>query len=437
MDKKKIFKIFLYSFCVATFLAHTILAYAYGLSSYQANYTATLLSLSSEEKNNGYGRTRCSIYSDADEFTVSKGMDILKKYYYRYQVFSHYLVAGPHANSKKDKIELYCPEIDDASDALLLNTYNDYDYIYEIPLPLYKFYVDEKGEPAVNPNKSERPMFKDYGAEYTTYVSSAFADKMIEKYDKYSSYDDLIGSIYTIKITKNKSIQAITCSINNIYLSSDSEYWDLDTKKMYQEQFFNFPEEFGEFHKNGIFFASSKLFVDYGFWYEADVRTTYGNFDFYVKNVAKMPIVEEKQIKLEFFRKDKSNNHQWAEYRNFTTLLRQDEDKTNASLLVAAIVVGVLFLGSYLGIWLSFKDNTFLYYRYKRILPASPLLVFVLIQILFFIMFVFDKFTYFTINNFLGSFILLITIMQTVTIYLIFSILFEKGKKDENRSSKG
>lgn len=428
---KRITNILLYAFCGISFILQIIFAYTFGYSAYQTKYIATLMGLDASQKNEGNDYTRCSFVDTDGEFMVSEGLKTLTRFYHRYQVFSHYLVAGPHEALSYDNFSIYCPEIDDNTEGLKINTYNDTDYIYEIPLPLHKYYVNEYGVPDINPVRAERPMFVDYGAQYTTYVSSQFADRMIERFANYKTYDDLIGKKYNLVIKSKQSQKVITCSINNIFLANDTDNWTNPNKKEFVDSHFGFPYLLGNIHKNGVFFASSDIFTEFGFWYEADIRTTYGNYDFYVNKVAKASIVEKTNLKIEFLMKNSFSEEEWVDYKDFSNLLRVDESKNNYLMLALSITFGVLFLGSYLLIWLNFKNDLFSFYKNRWFLLFLPVVTFIIFQLLSLIILSGDKYNYHLINNFLGNLIIVITLTQTVSMYLIATIVFsKKGKKN-------
>lgn len=428
MINKRI-KIISYILCALSFVAQGIFAYSFGNTTYSVKFNSTLLSLSEEEKNNGYEFTRLTFLDDNNSFTFKKASNLLAINYSSYKVFSHYLVAGSRINLGESTIKVTCDELDSDAEILKVNGYNDLDYMYEIPLPLYRYNKDENGNPVLWPTYDSRPMNVSYGANYSTYVSSDFADELIDRNPNlYHSYNDLIGVIYNLSIVNETSSENVTCSINNIYLSSQSERWDIETKDMYLSRYNNFPVDFGTIHKNGIFFVSNDFFLKYGFWYEADIQTTYSNYKFYLENIAENTI-KENSLKTYFDIPDFDANggHKWENYNNISGILLGEYSR-NYLLLSFSIVFSIMFLLMYF--WccdISF-NNQYVLFRYKKSFFAAPIAIFAAFQLLISTMLLFARSKYYFFNNYIGNIWMLLSIFAAVIIYLLVKNKYVKGR---------
>lgn len=406
--------------CALSFVGQGIFAYTFGNTTYSVQFNSTLLSLSEEEKNNGYEFTRLTFLDNNDYFTFKKASNLLAINYNSYKVFSHYLVAGRRADLGESTIKVTCDELGSTAEILKVNGYNDLDYMYEIPLPLYKYYKDENGNPVLWPTYDSRPMNVSYGANYSTYVSSDFADELIDKNPNlYQSYNDLIGVIYNLSIVNETSSENVTCSINNIYLSSQSKRWDIETKDKYLSRYNNFPVDFGTIHKNGIFFVSHDFFLKYGFWYEADIQTTYSNYKFYLENIAENTI-KENSLKTYFdipsF--DANGGHKWVNYNDISGILLGEYSR-NYLLLSFSIAFSIMFLLAYFWCCNISFDNQYVLCRYKKYFFVAPIAIFAIFQLLISTMLLFARGKYYFVNNYIGNIWMLLSIFAAGIIYLL------------------
>ena len=404
--------------------------YAFGSTCTDARLTAALLSLAQEPSIHDY--TRLS-YDDVDgSMSFRSALELIGKSYNSYKIFSHYaFLDGSHASSE-GQAKVHCEEFDIDLDLLRVNGYNDLDYMYEIPLPLYKFYTDASGNVAPYPTSETRPMnIRWPGASYSSYVSSEFADKILADYgDVYKTYNDILekGFIYNLALSKGNKTQEVTVSVNNIYLSSDTKNWDLETKDRFLGRYSNFPITFGSYHRYGIFVAEYKFFTDFGFRYEADIHTEYGNYDFYLKNIA-LPSIQAHHLRTVFHLNDG-----WTPYKDVSDLLLYGSNP-NGFYLAGCILMGLGFFATYFLCFLYLSRSRYNFTRYKLLLVASPYMIIGLLHAVFSLAFMSRTYFYRLANNYVGNIILLIFIALIVC-ETIFTISKTRIPKEKNREKQ-
>ena len=394
-------------------------SYAFGLSTSDTKLTSNLLDYSIHEKQESDSKFfRVSLLDSNGSLTLKRTKEYITGNYARYKIYSHYISIGRNnLKSDENKLNIKSNVLNcDSVDFVTTIGFNDLDYMYYMPLPLYRFAVDEKGEPTFSPY-SERTMTKDYdGADFHSYIPSTFADYILETYpEKYKDYNDILdkGFVFDVNFTFNGVTETLYFSANNIYLSSDTEKWDLPTRKDSISQFYDFPVEFGKFNKNCLITNCLDIFVKYGFYYEASIRSNYGNLKYFCKGNIKN-LIKEHNLKLVF---GDEQGESWEQRGSLTDLLIA-ESSQNTALLFAAITVALLFLGSIvLSYIFMIKDKKKQFSLHKLLI--FPICFYVLIQLAFLIIFFADLQTALLFNNLYGNVIIIITLMLSLVSYAV------------------
>lgn len=404
---------------VACFFLQAVFAYSFGSSTFDGRFTSTLLSLGDEEKSAGNEITRFNIGDVSNPISYKEASSLLSGTYVYRKVFSHYMVAGENPQLGGTALQVFCEDLSLPIEALKVNGYNDLDYMYEMPLPLFLYCKDAEGNAINWPSYSERPMNISYGADYSTYISSSFADKLISSQPTlFQSYHDLIGRHYSIRFDNGRVKRQATCSINNIYMSSDSPGWSAEAKRVYEERFRGFPSSFGKIHEYGVFFLSNEPFLEYGFSYESDIFTTYSNYKFYLQDIAGELIRSRRFSVYAEVSPLNASNPKWDDYQNLSTLIWDPPD-FNPILLLFSVLSSLLFLVTYVFAWILITKDLFVYRKWAGILALTPLILFAIIQISFACFQVYSRFLFYSLNNFVGNAWIVASLVICACVFLV------------------
>ena len=417
-------------YCLVTIssIGSVACAYLYGSSKTSSKFYSILMSLDAQVKKQentdflhgtlqyiGDSKTEADKYNDFLAFQ--------RKTKTKYNYYNSFLVSSFDGNKYID----YDTDFDIAdvplkqSKLIQVATYYDYYYMESIGLPLFKY----SSSPSVMTAKNN--------ANFGSYISASYAEEIVSKngmleannYVLEDAFNQLLNDesyVFNIHNDFYKEGQVITFSINNIYI--DDDHIDMlgeFQKSVQKTRYGNYSKSFDYWFKNSIFTFSSSIFSE-GCSYVFDIRKNYGNSDRFFSNVIGYDYaINDYSVSFlresgDIYKESAMMNEASADYHQSAKIV----------YLVFSIVLFVFAAVSYELFGSKFDRQQ------KCVFVALPAAVFVLFQLVFYLLLGLNSngfSLFYRFFNSIGNIICLIAIISIIINALVWDYYVRKSER--------
>jgi len=439
----KNFKLIIVFLCTILSASSLCFSYLFGSESQNTKFYSSLMSVDAKVKSQSnnhflHGSIDCTEeYNVNDEYNKYLELQRKTKTYNSY--YNSLIVSSlTNENGSTELLNYHIDyKINDdtkfVSNLVEVCTYYDVDFMEAIGLPLFNDY--EEGT-----NRKATQIYPKTGksTDYGAYISASHAEEIVRNNGMLDAalqinsepnealklaFRELLSSENTILFTiQNPNIQngsEINCTLNNIYLDTEhsflfNEFQISVGTRRYNDYYVTFEKYF----KDSVFTFAPYIF-NKGSSYYFDIRKNYGNLDRFFNDVTTFNFAKD-NLRVELYSEDGN-------------ILEESNVLNDASLYVDGKIryvwlILALVFASFIIMLRDLFDKS-LPNKIKLIITASPLGIFALLQVIFYLLldFGYKKYALYNVFNPMGNIIFLICIAAVIVNEFIWRIYVKKN----------